>query len=245
MPNGGKLTIETDNVYLDEDYSKTHLGAQAGPHVMLAVSDTGKGMDHQTQTRIFEPFFTTKELGKGTGLGLSTVYGIVKQSGGNIWVYSEVGKGTTFKIYLPRVDDGVQAYNRPADRSEQLLGGTETILLVEDEDMLRKLAHQTLSMHGYTVLEAANGDAAVSIAKQYADAIHLLLTDVIMPGMSGKEVAHRVGQARPGTRVLFMSGYTDDAILHQGVLEEGANFLQKPFAPELLVRKVREVLSQA
>lgn len=243
MPEGGKLTIETDNVYLDEEYVKNHVGSQAGPHVMLAVSDTGSGMDQKTQARIFEPFFTTKELGKGTGLGLSTVYGIVKQSGGNIWVYSEVGKGTTFKIYLPRVDEDAQRYKRTSDL-EQVFQGTETILLVEDEEMLRKLAHQTLTMYGYHVLDAANGDTAISVCKQHEGPIQLLLTDVIMPGMSGREVARRLLDLRPEARVLFMSGYTDDAIVHQGVLDEAANFIQKPFPPDSLAQKVREVLDQ-
>lgn len=243
MPNGGKLTIETDNVYLDEEYVKSHVGAQVGPHVMLAVSDTGSGMDQKTQARIFEPFFTTKELGKGTGLGLSTVYGIVKQSGGNIWIYSELGRGTTFKIYLPRVDEGAREYKRAADFDE-IVHGTETILLVEDEEMLRKLAHQTLSIYGYQVIEASNGDEALSLFSQHEGSIHLLLTDVIMPGMSGREVASRLLESRPGIGVLFMSGYTDDAIVHQGVLNQSANFIQKPFAPDSLVRKVRQVLDE-
>ncbi|MFN2533559.1 MAG: ATP-binding protein, partial [Pyrinomonadaceae bacterium] len=243
MPNGGKLTIETDNVYLDEEYVRNHVGAQTGPHVMLAVSDTGLGMDHDTQARIFEPFFTTKGLGKGTGLGLSTVYGIVKQSGGNIWVYSEVGRGTTFKIYLPRFDEGTQEYKRQSV-SDELVRGTETILLVEDEEMLRRLARQTLSMYGYHVLEAANGNEAISLAKRYADTIHLLLTDVIMPGLSGREVADKILEMRPEIRVVFMSGYTDDAIVHQGVLEESATFIQKPFLPDSLSRKMREVLDR-
>jgi two-component system, cell cycle sensor histidine kinase and response regulator CckA len=243
MPDGGKLTIETDNVYLDEEYVKRHVGALAGPHVMLAVSDTGSGIDQKTQARIFEPFFTTKELGKGTGLGLSTVYGIVKQSGGNIWIYSELGRGTTFKIYLPRVDEGAQEYKRTSD-VDQLVHGTETILLVEDEEMLRKLAHQTLTMCGYQVLDAASGDEALSLSKQHEGSIPLLLTDVIMPGMSGREVATRLLENRPELRVLFMSGYTDDAIVHQGVLDESANFIQKPFNLDSLVKKVREVLDR-
>jgi len=243
MPEGGKLTIETDNVYLDEEYVKNHLGAQAGPHVMLAVTDSGRGMDQPTQARIFEPFFTTKELGKGTGLGLSTVYGIVKQSGGNIWVYSELDRGTTFKIYLPRVDEGAQEYKRASDL-DHLAYGTETILLVEDEETLRKLAHQILSTYGYQVLDAASGDEALSLSRQHQGTIHLLLTDVIMPAMSGREVAARLLEGRPETRVLFMSGYTDDAIVHQGVLEHSANFIQKPFAPDSLASRVREVLDQ-
>jgi len=240
MPQGGKLTIETGNAYLDEEYVRQHVGAQPGPHVMLAVSDTGNGMDSKTQARIFEPFFTTKELGKGTGLGLSTVYGIVKQSGGNIWVYSEVGRGTTFKIYLPRVE-GAQQYKR-GSYLDEVFQGKETILLIEDEETLRKLARQTLTLYGYKVLEASNGEAAVSLCEEHPEPIDLVLTDVIMPGLSGREVAHQLLELRPEVRVLFMSGYTDDAIVHQGVLDEAANFIQKPFAPDALARKVREVL---
>lgn len=243
MRDGGKLTIETDNVYLDEEYVKNHVGAQAGPHVMLAVSDTGHGMDSKTMARIFEPFFTTKELGKGTGLGLSTVYGIVKQSGGNIWVYSEIGRGTTFKIYLPRVDEGAEEYKRTIDEA-QPVKGTETILLVEDEDMLRRLARLTLTSYGYRVVEASNGEEAIEISAKHEGEIDLLLTDVIMPGMNGRELSNRLLESRPTLRVLFMSGYTDDAIVHQGVLDESANFIQKPFAPDALAQRVREVLEQ-
>ena len=244
MPEGGKVTIETDNVFLDEGYTSSHLGTQAGPHVMLAVSDTGHGMDQKTMARIFEPFFTTKELGKGTGLGLSTVYGIVKQSGGNIWVYSEVGRGTTFKIYLPRVADNVEEYSRPMEDAK-LTQGTETILLVEDEEMLRKLARQTLKGYGYHVLEASNGDDAITVCNQYPGDIDLLLTDVIMPRLNGRELSNCLLETRPKLRVLFMSGYTDDAIVHQGVLDESANFIQKPFSPDALAKKVRAVLEQS
>ena len=243
MPEGGKLTIETDNVFLDEGYASTHLGAQAGPHVMLAVSDTGHGMDQKTMARIFEPFFTTKELGKGTGLGLSTVYGIVKQSGGNIWVYSEIGKGTTFKVYLPRVVDVAEEYRRTEDKTPTQ--GTETILLVEDEEMLRKLARQTLKGYGYHILEASNGDEAITVCNQYQGEIDLLLTDVIMPRLNGRELSKCLLESRPKLRVLFMSGYTDDAIVHQGVLDEAANFIQKPFPPDSLAQKVREVLDRS
>ena len=241
MPGGGKVTIETDNVYLDEEYANNHVGARPGHYVMLAVSDTGIGMDEKTQARIFEPFFTTKELGKGTGLGLSTIYGIVKQSGGNIWVYSEVGRGATFKIYLPRVEAEAHEY-KPASASEEVLNGTETILLVEDEEMVRKLARQILATQGYRVLEATNGAAALQMCKRNQQPIDLLLTDVIMPEMSGPELAEKLHRLRPELRVLFMSGYTDDAIVHHGVLEEGANFIQKPFAPDVLSRKVRQIL---
>jgi CheY-like chemotaxis protein len=241
MANGGKLTIETDNVYLDEEYAKHHIDAQVGSHVMLAVTDTGHGMDQKTLARIFEPFYTTKEMGKGTGLGLSTVYGIVKQSGGNIWVYSEIGSGTTFKIYLPRVDDGAEEYKRSIE-DVKVTQGTETILLVEE--MLRKLARQTLKGHGYEIVEASNGGEAIALSAQHEGAIHLLLTDVIMPGMNGRELAMRLDETRPSLRVLFMSGYTDDAIVHRGVLDESANFIQKPFMPDGLARRVREVLDE-
>lgn len=243
MPSGGKVTIETDNVYLDEDYANNHVGARPGHYVMLAVSDTGTGMDEKTQARIFEPFFTTKELGKGTGLGLSTIYGIVKQSGGNIWVYSEIGQGTTFKIYLPRIDEEAQPYKLTSEITDGL-NGTETVLLVEDEEMVRKLARQILTTQGYEVLEAANGGAALLSCERHQGRIHLLLTDVIMPEMSGRELAERLHRERPEMRILFMSGYTDDAIVHHGVLEEGANFIQKPFAPDALAAKVRKVLEQ-
>lgn len=241
MRQGGKLTIETKNAYLDEDYAKSHIAVIPGPYVMLAVSDSGSGMDGQTQARIFEPFFTTKEAGKGTGLGLSTVYGIVKQSGGNIWVYSEVERGTTFKVYLPRVDEGTENYIRSAE-SKEAVRGAETILLAEDEEMVRLLARQVLEVHGYQVLEAANGGAALLICERHHEPIQLLVTDVIMPEMSGRELAERLAPLRPEMRVLYMSGYTDDAILHRGVLDEGANFIQKPFPTDALARKVREVL---
>jgi PAS domain S-box-containing protein len=241
MPYGGKLTIETKTVHLDEEYAKRHIAVIPGHYVMLAVSDNGIGMDEQTQARIFEPFFTTKEVGKGTGLGLSTVYGIVKQSGGNVWVYSEIGRGTTFKLYLPGVDEGAQQYKRTAETEEDIQG-TETILLAEDEEMVRKLAREVLEMYGYRVLEAADGDEALLICEQHKQPIPLLITDVIMPGMSGRELSDRLVQLRPEMRVLYMSGYTDDAIVHQGVLDEGTNFIQKPFSTIALARKVRQVL---
>jgi two-component system cell cycle sensor histidine kinase/response regulator CckA len=243
MPQGGKLTIETENVSLGEEYAGEHIAVIPGRYVKLAVTDTGKGMDEEIRKRIFEPFFTTKELGKGTGLGLSTVYGIVKQSGGNIWVYSEVGRGTTFKIYLPRVDETTAGYKRSAVL-QSALQGTETILLAEDEEIVRKLASQVLGMQGYQVLEAANGRAAVSICERHSGPIDLLLTDVIMPEMSGRDVADRLTQLRPEMKVLYMSGYTDNAIVHQGVLNEGANFIQKPFSPGALGQMVRQVLDE-
>lgn len=240
MPHGGKLIIETDNIYLDKKYADLHLTATPGYYVMLAVNDTGTGMDEQTQRRIFEPFFTTKEVGKGTGLGLSTVYGIIKQSGGNIWVYSEVGMGTSFKVYLPRIDEGAEDYKRAA-QTAAVIQGTETILLAEDEDMVRRLACEVLEMYGYRVLEAPSGGSALLICEREQQ-IDLLVTDVVMPEMSGRELADRLALLRPEMKVLFMSGYTDSAITHQGILQEGENFIQKPFAPDDFVQKVREVL---
>lgn len=241
MPNGGKLTIETRNVDLDDEYSRQHIAAPPGSYALLSVSDNGCGMDDQTRARIFEPFFSTKEAGKGTGLGLSTVYGIVKQSGGNIWVYSELARGTTFKVYLPHVSQGAEEYKR-AEESEEAIRGVETILLAEDEDVVRQLARQILESCGYRVLEAASGSEALSICEGHREAIHLLVTDVIMPEMSGRELSVRLAQVCPETKVLFMSGYTDDAIVHHGILEEGTNFIQKPFTPNALARKVRDVL---
>ncbi len=243
MTEGGKLTIETVNVSLDAEYSGQHASAVPGPYVMLVVTDTGVGMSEATQKRIFEPFFTTKELGKGTGLGLSTVYGIVKQSGGYIWVYSETGMGTAFKIYLPRVDESAEEYRRSSG-AEYSLQGNETILLAEDEEMVRKLASQVLKMYGYKVLESANGGGALSICEHHTGPIDLVITDVVMPEMSGREVAERVSLLRPEMKVLFMSGYTDNAIVHQGILDPKANFIQKPFSPTSLALKVRQVLDK-
>ncbi len=243
MPHGGNLTIETANVTLDEEYARLHAPVTPGKYVMLAISDTGVGMDAETQSHIFEPFFTTKGL-KGTGLGLSTVYGIIKQSGGYIWVYSEPGKGTSFRIYLPRVSATGEAIAAEptvaAAKPEQALG---TILLVEDESNLRRLARQYLENQGYTVLEAADGAAAIEVSSAHSGPIHLLLTDVIMPGMNGRELAHRLSALRPEIKVLYMSGYTENAIAHNGTLEEGITLLQKPFTLPTLKAKVREKLS--
>jgi PAS domain S-box-containing protein len=243
MPKGGKITLETANIYLDETYARGHIAVKPGWFVMLAVTDTGQGMDVETQKYIFEPFFTTKEEGKGTGLGLSTVYGIVKQSDGNIWVYSEVGVGTTFKIYLPLVDEQVTETGADAARRESV-PGTETILLAEDEEMVRNLARESLEMNGYTVLEAANGKEALLICQQHEGRIHLLLTDMVMPRMSGKELAEQLVKLRPDTRVLYMSGYTNQAIVHHGILDRDIAFIGKPFTPDGLVTEVVKVLQQ-
>jgi len=244
MPNGGKLTLETGNVNLDEAYAADHYPARAGPFVLLAVSDTGIGMSEETQAHMFEPFFTTKEKGKGTGLGLATVYGIIKQSGGFIWVYSEVGRGTTFKLYLPRVEELAERVSQPAQASARPARGTETVLVVEDEAPVRSVARQVLERHGYTVLEAASAEAALDIATRYSGTIHLVLTDVVMPGLNGRELATRLADLRPDARVIFMSGYTDDAVTRHGVLEPGSAYVQKPFTPDAIARRVREVLDR-
>lgn len=240
MPTGGRLLIETANADLTEEYAEQHRPVIPGTYVMLAVTDTGTGMTPEIVGRIFEPFFTTKEKGKGTGLGLSTVYGIVKQSNGYIWVYSEPGRGTTFKVYLPRVDAPADA--RGPARVAGSLAGNETVLLAEDDESLRRLVKGLLEKLGYRVLEAENAAHALALAESHDGPIHLLVSDVVMPGASGRELARRLAESRAETKVLYMSGYTDDAIVHHGMLEPGLNFLQKPFTPAALARKVREVL---
>ena len=240
MPTGGTLTIETQNVVLDEDHAATHRSVQPGPHVMLAVSDTGVGMDEATRLQIFEPFFTTKGHGKGTGLGLSTAYGIVKQSRGSIWAYSELGRGSTFKVYLPHVAEKVLP-GEPV-QAVTITSGSETILVVEDEPVLRQLAKRLLESAGYEVLVAVNGEDALAVLARYKGPVHLLLTDVIMPGMSGRDLAEQVLVGHPEIKVLYTSGYTDEAIVHHGVLNEGTHLLNKPYTVADLASKVRHVL---
>ncbi len=241
MPRGGKLIIETANVILDDEYTRQHIDVQPGQYVLLAITDTGLGMDTEILPHIFEPFFTTKKVGEGTGLGLSTVYGIVKQNKGNIWVYSEPGEGSTFKIYLPRVDEEISFQNHH-QRIPSRLRGTETILIVEDDENVRKLSKEVLLTQGYRVLEAHNGEQAIEIYKQQGETIDLILTDVIMPGMSGKELVDLLLSINAELKVIFFSGYTDNTIVHQGILDEDTHFIQKPFSPLALLEKIRTVL---
>jgi CheY-like chemotaxis protein len=243
MPQGGRLSIETATVVLSGDDAHRHPGTlvQPGPYVMVAVSDTGRGMDAVTQGQIFEPFFTTKPVGHGTGLGLSTAYGIVKQSDGYIWVYSEPGKGTTFKIYLPRVESGLESA-KPRSVRLPRARGIETILLVEDDAEVRTMIGRILTQQGYRVLEASDGAAALRLAEEQTETIHLLLTDVIMTDLTGRDLAKSLSANRSNMKVLFMSGYTDSAAVQIGELEPGVQFIQKPFRPDVLVRKIREVL---
>jgi nitrogen-specific signal transduction histidine kinase len=243
MPDGGRLTIETRNIDLGPDDAARRPPTRAGPYVLLAATDSGTGMDAETQSHLFEPFFTTKEMGKGTGLGLSTAYGIVKQSEGYIWCYSEVGVGTTFKVYLPRVDEGAAAgvlVDPPPDPRR----GHEIVLLVEDDDKVREVVSLALRDAGYTVLEARGGAAALALSGSRPEPIHLVITDLVMPGMSGRELVERWRAKHPETRALFMSGYTDATAHKRGGLPAGAAFIQKPFAPSALARKVREVLDE-
>jgi len=244
MPQGGKLTIGTSNVDLEGEHQSRHSLIPAGQYVLLAITDTGFGMNEETQGRIFEPFYTTKEFGKGTGLGLATVYGIVKQSGGYIWVYSEEGRGTTFKIYLPRVLSPLSTV-RILRRSAEMIRGTETILIVEDAEPLRVLTRDFLMSSGYKVLEAANGEDAIRVARAYGGEIDLLLTDVVMPKLGGKPLVDQILQFRPTTRVLFMSGYPNGGILQAGILTEKAPFLEKPFTREILTKRVRQILDES
>ena len=241
MPHGGRMVIETRNVELGEEYAKSHSPVLPGKYVMLAVSDSGIGMDRDTQEHVFEPFFTTKEKNKGTGLGLATVYGIVQQSGGHIWVYSEPGQGATFKVYLPRVA-GAPEVAVVTEKPLTAESGSETVLLVEDEDLVRRLSRHVLESKGYTVLDACDGATALQVAKEFGQPIHLLLTDVVMPGMNGRELAGKLASSHPETRVLYTSGYADGAIVHNGVLEAGVAFLPKPHSVDALAAKVREVL---
>ena len=240
MPKGGVLTVETANTHLDEHYAGCHIAATPGPFILLAVSDTGSGMDDATKARLFEPFFTTKSVGSGTGLGLSTVFGIVKQSGGSVEVYSEPGRGTSVKVYLPRIDQPVVV--EPQHLKKSVVRGTETILLAEDDEMVRTLVCETLKQEGYRVLAASDPLEVQRIAESHRGPIHLLITDVVMPKVSGRELAGQVMGKRPGLKVLYMSGYTDNAVVSSGILHQEVAFLQKPFTPASLVEKVRDVL---
>jgi len=242
MPHGGRITVETSEAHLDETYARTHPGVQPGHYVMIAVSDNGAGMDAETRRRIFEPFFTTKETGKGTGLGLAMVYGTVKQSGGDIWVYSELGKGTTFKLYFPRVADSTR--ETPGSEAVRAQGGHETILVVEDEDGVRTLLVRMLEQQGYKVLQAQHPDEAMELCEKQGQLISMLITDVVMPQMSGKQLAQELVRLRPQLKVLYMSGYTENTVGHHGVLDAGVEFLVKPFSREALARKVREILDR-
>ena len=242
MPQGGKITIETANVYLDEDYARSHgVEIKPGAHIMLSISDTGMGMDEETQSHIFEPFFTTKKEGKGTGLGLSTVYGIIKQTGGFIWVYSEPGQGTIFKIYLPGVEREAEPVKRETTPLVELKG-SDTVLLVEDDDSLRNLVRRVLKRYGYNVLAAKNGEDALRVSEEHEGPINLMITDVVMPGMDGRELSTRLQPYRPELKILYMSGYTDNTIVERGVLAPGINFIEKPFSPESLALKIRKLL---
>jgi CheY-like chemotaxis protein len=241
MPQGGQLNVETCDVTVDDNYHQAHLEVQPGAYSMLSVTDTGMGMNEATKARIFEPFFTTKELGQGTGLGMAVVHGIVKQSGGHIEVYSEIGRGSAFKVYLPQVKDA-----SPSDESSSLVRtmptGSETLLLVEDDDAVRAFARHVLVSCGYTLLEASDGLEAIRLAQTHEGSIHLVVTDVVMPHLDGHQLAERLAAIRPGLKMLFVSGYTNDAIIRHGIIEANVAFLQKPFTPSALARKVRTML---
>jgi two-component system, cell cycle sensor histidine kinase and response regulator CckA len=243
MPLGGRITIETAHVQIDETYAKTHMGVKPGEFVMIAVSDTGHGMDSATRQNIFEPFFTTKQRGKGTGLGLATVYGVVKQTGGDIWVYSEPGQGTTFKLYFPRVAEAASpgAVENPEHLDRE---GGETVMLVEDETQVRDFEVRILEQLGYAVLAAANGEEAIAASRAHPGEISLLVTDVVMPNMSGRQVADALLSSRPALRVLYLSGYTENTVVNHGVLDSNVDFLSKPFSRDALARKIREILSR-
>jgi CheY-like chemotaxis protein len=244
MPDGGTLTLETANVVFDDAYTSTHADAVAGPHVMIAVSDTGAGMDAGTRAVAFEPFFTTKAPGKGTGLGLSTVYGIVKQSGGWVWLYSEEGRGTTFKLYFPRSAEVVEAPTTPELAPVRPKEGT-SVLLVEDDPQVRLLGATILRDAGYTVLVAADPREALELSSGHVGEIDLLLTDVVMPYMSGRQLAEKITAARPRMRVMYVSGYTENTIVHRGEVDEGVNFLSKPITSQRLLAMVTRVLARA
>ncbi|MCR4341388.1 MAG: response regulator [Gemmatimonadaceae bacterium] len=241
MPGGGVLTLETENVMLDAEYARTHPGVHAGPHVMLCIRDNGIGMDSETQARIFEPFFTTKDPGMGTGLGLSTVYGIVRQSGGHMWVYSEEGLGTVFKIYFPVTEESAEQ-GAETHLPDDALQGSETVLVVDDSESLRPVVTRILRQYGYVVVQAAGGEEATRLAEKETGPIHLLLTDIVMPGMSGPVLARNLLRWHPDLRVLFMSGYAENAMVREGLRQPSAGFIEKPFSPETLAREVRRAL---
>jgi CheY-like chemotaxis protein len=244
MPKGGRLTVETGNTILDEDYAALHSGVTAGRYVRLAVSDTGIGMDPATQARIFEPFFTTKEVGKGTGLGLSTVYGIVQQSGGHVWVYSELGRGTSIKIHFPRVDEDALGAGKVEDKLVAAAPSSETALVVEDNEAVRIMLCRILRTLGYTVLEAGVGSEARALCNQHVGPIHILISDIVMPEMSGIDLALELMGSRPNMKILMMSGYSGIALMSQGEPRPGMSFMEKPFTSDSVARKVRELLDE-